>query len=49
MIKAIREAKVHTSWVNINDEYEEAIRKYIRKIFSDYEYSWGFSDGGTTL
>ncbi len=34
MTKAIREAKVHTSWVNINDQYEEAICSFIRKTLS---------------
>ncbi|NLF84411.1 MAG: malto-oligosyltrehalose synthase [Candidatus Gastranaerophilales bacterium] len=34
MIKAMREAKVHTSWVNINSQYEEATIGYIRKILS---------------
>lgn len=32
MLKAIREAKVHTSWVNINETYEEAICSFIRKV-----------------
>jgi (1->4)-alpha-D-glucan 1-alpha-D-glucosylmutase len=30
MIKAIREAKVHTSWVNPHDAYETAVRRFIR-------------------
>lgn len=34
MLKAIREAKVHTSWVNINTSYEEAIKDYIRKVLT---------------
>jgi (1->4)-alpha-D-glucan 1-alpha-D-glucosylmutase len=30
MIKAVREAKVHTSWLNVNLPYEEALRKFVR-------------------
>ncbi len=37
MIKAIREAKAHTSWVNINTEYESAITGYIRKVLTSPE------------
>ncbi len=32
MIKAIREAKVHTSWVNPHEAYEEAVRNFVRSI-----------------
>ncbi len=34
MIKALREAKVHTSWVNINQQYEQATCEFIRKVLS---------------
>lgn len=37
MLKAIREAKVNTSWVNINETYEEAICSFIRKVLSSPE------------
>lgn len=37
MIKAIRESKVHTSWVNINAQYEEAIKNYIKKVLTSPE------------
>ncbi len=37
MIKALREAKVHTSWVNINEQYEKATCEFIRKILSSPE------------
>ncbi|TFG58774.1 MAG: malto-oligosyltrehalose synthase [Deltaproteobacteria bacterium] len=30
MIKAAREAKVHSSWFNVNVPYEEALRKFVR-------------------
>ncbi len=29
LLKAVREAKVHTSWINPNEEYEEAVRHFI--------------------
>jgi malto-oligosyltrehalose synthase len=35
MLKAIKEAKVHTSWINPNEEYEEAIRYFVRALLSD--------------
>jgi (1->4)-alpha-D-glucan 1-alpha-D-glucosylmutase len=30
MLKAVREAKVHTSWTGQNDDYEEAVRSFTR-------------------
>jgi (1->4)-alpha-D-glucan 1-alpha-D-glucosylmutase len=33
MLKAIREAKVHTSWINPNEEYEESMHHFIRRLF----------------
>ena len=30
MVKAAREAQVHTSWVNVNEEYEDALRRFVR-------------------
>ena len=32
MIKAIREAKTHTSWVNPHEAYEEAVSGFVRSI-----------------
>lgn len=34
ILKAVREAKVHTSWININSKYEQAICSFIRKILN---------------
>ena len=34
MVKALREAKVHTSWVQPNDEYEEAARGFVAGCLS---------------
>jgi (1->4)-alpha-D-glucan 1-alpha-D-glucosylmutase len=32
MLKAAREAKRHTSWVNVNTEYEEALAAFVRAL-----------------
>ena len=32
MIKAVREAKLHSSWANVNGVYEEAVRQFTRDI-----------------
>ena len=31
-IKAVREAKVHSSWINPNEEYERGVRHFIRSL-----------------
>jgi (1->4)-alpha-D-glucan 1-alpha-D-glucosylmutase len=35
MLKAIKEAEVHTSWVNPNREYEEATRNFVSQVLTD--------------
>src|SRR5439155_2211969 len=35
MLKAIKEAEVHTSWVNANAEYEAAVRDFVTQVVSD--------------
>jgi (1->4)-alpha-D-glucan 1-alpha-D-glucosylmutase len=35
MAKAIREAKVHTSWMNPSESYDEAVGAFIHDLFSD--------------
>lgn len=32
MIKAVREAKVHTSWLNPNTQYDEAVRAFVAAV-----------------
>lgn len=32
MLKAVRESKTYTSWINPNTEYEEALSQYIRSV-----------------
>lgn len=39
MAKATREAKVHTSWVNPNEEYDEAVHNFIKAILDQTESS----------
>jgi (1->4)-alpha-D-glucan 1-alpha-D-glucosylmutase len=35
MLKATREAKVHTSWVNPNEDYDAATRNFVLRLLSD--------------
>lgn len=37
MIKAVREAKVHSSWLNPNEEYEDAVVGFVRSILEPRE------------
>ena len=34
LIKAVREAKIHSSWLSPNEEYEAALRGYLRALFA---------------
>lgn len=34
MIKAVKEAKVHTSWLTPNEPYEEALRTFVRRLLT---------------
>jgi (1->4)-alpha-D-glucan 1-alpha-D-glucosylmutase len=36
--KAVREAKVHTSWANPNQPYEDALRSFVEGILGDAEF-----------
>ena len=35
MLKATKEAKVHTSWVNPNEEYDAAVRAFVERLLTD--------------
>ena len=37
MIKAVREAKTHTSWININSQYENALCEFTRRVLNSPE------------
>lgn len=34
MNKALKEAKIHTSWINVNEEYEKGVQGFIHKILA---------------
>lgn len=34
LIKALKEAKIHTSWINPNEPYEKGVREFIYKILN---------------
>jgi (1->4)-alpha-D-glucan 1-alpha-D-glucosylmutase len=44
MLKAVREAKVHTSWINPNREYEDALCQFIRALLGDLDRGAFISD-----
>lgn len=35
LIKAVREAKIHSSWLNPDEEYEQAVRDFVSNVLSD--------------
>jgi (1->4)-alpha-D-glucan 1-alpha-D-glucosylmutase len=35
MQKATKEAKIHTSWINANVEYDEAVRDFVARLLAD--------------
>jgi (1->4)-alpha-D-glucan 1-alpha-D-glucosylmutase len=37
MMKAIHEAKVHTSWINPDAEYDEAVRQFVRRLLDEQQ------------
>ncbi|MFM7150259.1 MAG: malto-oligosyltrehalose synthase, partial [Gemmataceae bacterium] len=39
MVKSIREAKQHTSWINSNESYEQAVCRYVEGVLSEPEES----------
>ena len=38
--KALREAKLHTSWLNPNEEYDQAVARFVRTILGDTQSSF---------
>ncbi len=38
MDKALKEAKVHTSWTNVDDQYHQAVAKFVRAILASAEF-----------
>ncbi|MBA2442733.1 MAG: malto-oligosyltrehalose synthase [Rubrobacter sp.] len=39
LLKAVREAEVHTSWVNMDEEYEAAVSHFVRSLLSPGEHN----------
>jgi len=37
MLKAVREAKVHSSWINVNAEYEAAVAGFVQSLLARLE------------
>lgn len=44
MLKAIREAKSRTSWINVNQAYEEAVLHFAESLLTDREQNTFLSD-----
>jgi (1->4)-alpha-D-glucan 1-alpha-D-glucosylmutase len=45
MVKALREAKLHSSWLNQNEEYEQAVREFTARVLTpDSRFLKGFQE-----
>lgn len=44
MLKAVREAKLHTSWINPNNAYEEALCYFIKALLENPEHNAFLTD-----
>jgi (1->4)-alpha-D-glucan 1-alpha-D-glucosylmutase len=44
MLKAIKEAKVHTSWINPNEEYDTAVKRFVEQLLPESGHSAFLSD-----
>ncbi|MEX2480364.1 MAG: malto-oligosyltrehalose synthase [Gammaproteobacteria bacterium] len=44
MEKAVREAKLHTSWTQPNDSYEQAVRDFVTAVLQDREFRTELED-----
>ena len=44
MLKAVREAKVNTSWLNPNEDYEQAVVQFVRGLLSETEHNLFLDD-----
>lgn len=44
MVKALKEAKTHSSWINPNETYEEAVCSYVRNILDPRQSSLFLGD-----
>ena len=44
MKKAAREAKIRTSWINVDSAYEEALSGFIGRLLADTEFTESLTD-----
>jgi (1->4)-alpha-D-glucan 1-alpha-D-glucosylmutase len=44
MLKAAKEAKVHTSWIHPDEEYEDALRHFVQTLLVDPEHNAFLAD-----
>lgn len=44
MLKAIKEAKLHTSWINPNQEYEAVVHHFVQTLLDDPEHNAFLAD-----
>ncbi len=44
MIKAVREAKIHSSWLNPDEEHEQALRDFVSNVLSDSAFVSDFAE-----
>ena len=44
MVKAVKEAKVHTSWIDPDEEYEDALRHFVQTLLGDPEHNAFLAD-----
>jgi (1->4)-alpha-D-glucan 1-alpha-D-glucosylmutase len=44
MLKAVREAKLHTSWINVNEPYERALAEFVRGLLGRRENNMFLDD-----
>ncbi|MEA2640619.1 MAG: (1-_4)-alpha-D-glucan 1-alpha-D-glucosylmutase [Chloroflexota bacterium] len=44
MLKATKEAKTHTSWINPNEAYDEAIQEFVGRVLADPEHNAFLAD-----
>src|SRR5262249_12395331 len=49
IIKSLREAKVHSSWLNPDEEYEHAVRDFITKVLSSDSFVEDFTEFQTPI
>ncbi|BCU71276.1 malto-oligosyltrehalose synthase [Stygiolobus caldivivus] len=49
MIKSVREAKEHTSWLKINQEYENKLIELVNETFDNKEFQRSFLEYETTI